>query len=410
LVLSGGRPILEPVPGRNDLDPATVDPVGWRRIKIANPMVSHPDIPTLRLCSLLESAAYAAIFITFWARRRDQTYLLHWGLSSVLYAMALFGFEYKPGPPTPLSSGMDYGLVALADFLLVSGMRIFDGKPAFRQWMAVPVLATALAAALPLALVSGHSGLVLSHVLGSVGLGACMVICAAAILRSDEDIAAPRRIVGIAMLAYGPGYIISICIELWGSFGSATLDLLPMLQDQVLLGVLNLGLLATPWERALRKLQESVLRDALTGAWNRAALKQHDRELAHPETSLFLIDIDHFKTINDTHGHAAGDAVLIALSAHVQALVAERGGMFVRLGGDEFVMAAPTSDDRDASALAERIRTIPDPVHAGLPVFSLSIGLSRVHGDETSLSQAMARADLSLYRAKAGGRDQVAAA
>jgi len=373
-------------------------------------MVSSPDIPTLRLCSLLESAAYAAIFITFWVRRRDQTYLLHWGMSSVLYALALFGFEFRPGATTPLSSATDYGLVALADFLLITGMRIFDGKPAFRPWMALPILTTALAVALPIAMIPGHTGLTVSHVLGSIGLGACMVICAIAILRGAEDIAAPRRIVGIAMLAYGPGYVVSICIELWGAFGSTTLDLLPMLQDQVLLGVLNLGLLATPWERALRELKESVLRDALTGAWNRAALKQHDAELAQSGTSLFLIDIDHFKKINDTHGHATGDAVLIALSAHVQALVAERGGMFVRLGGDEFVMAAPTADDRDASALAERIRALPDPVSTGLPRFSLSIGQSRVHAAETSLSQAMARADLSLYRAKAGGRDQVAAA
>jgi diguanylate cyclase (GGDEF)-like protein len=373
-------------------------------------MVSYPDIPTLRLCSLLESAAYAAIFITFWARRREQTYLLHWGLSSVLYALALFGFEFKPGAPTALSSFVDYGLIAVADFLLVTGMRVFDGKPPFRQWMAVPVLATAFAVALPLVLIPGSTGTRVSHVLGSVGLGTCMVICAVAILRGGGDIAAPRRIVGIAMLAYGPGYIISICVEIWGAFGSTTLDLLPMLQDQILLGVLNLGLLATPWERALRELKESVLRDALTGVWNRTALKQRDSDLARPATSLFLIDIDHFKTINDTHGHATGDEVLIALSARVQALAAERGGMFVRLGGDEFVMAAPTADESDARGLAERIRAIPDPDLTGLPPFSLSIGLSRVHADEADLSHAMARADLSLYRAKAGGRDQIAAA
>ena len=373
-------------------------------------MVSYPDIPTLRLCSLLESAAYAAIFVTFWMRRRDQNYLLHWGLSSVLYALALFGFEFRPGAPTAFTSAIDYGLVALADFLLVTGMRIFDGKPPFRQWMALPVLATMTGVALPLALIPGATGIVVSHVLGSVGLGACMVICAVAILRGGQDVAAPRRIVGIAMLAYGPGYVISICVELWGAFSLTTIDLLPMLQDQILLGVLNLGLLATPWERALRELKESVLRDALTGAWNRSALKQHDAELASPATSLFLIDIDHFKTINDTHGHATGDAVLIALSCRVQALAAERGGMFVRLGGDEFVMAAPTANDQDAYALAEQIRAIPDPDSTGLPAYSLSIGLARVHADEAALSHAMARADLSLYRAKASGRDQVAAA
>lgn len=372
-------------------------------------MVSYPDIPTLRLCSLLESAAYAAIFIIFWVRRREQTYLLHWGLSSVLYALALFGFEFRPGGPTPLSSAMDYGLIALADFLLVTGMRVFDGKRPFQQWMVIPMLTTALAAAIPLMVIPGANGLVVSHVLGSASLGLCMVICAAAILRDGKDVGVPRQIVGLAMLAYGPGYIISISVEIWGAFNSTMLDMLPMLQDQVLLGVLNLGLLATPWERALRELKESVLRDALTGAWNRSALKQHDAELARPSTSLFLIDIDHFKKINDTHGHATGDAVLIALSCRVQALAAERGGMFVRLGGDEFVMAAPTADEAEARALAEQVRAIPDPGSTGLPPFSLSIGLSRVHADEATLSHAMARADLSLYRAKAGGRDQIAA-
>jgi diguanylate cyclase (GGDEF)-like protein len=182
-----------------------------------------------------------------------------------------------------------------------------------------------------------------------------------------------------------------------------------MLQDQVLLGILNLGLLATPWERALRQLRESVLRDALTGAWNRTALKQREADFAAPESSLFLIDIDHFKSINDTFGHAAGDAVLIAFAGRIQALAAERGGMFVRLGGDEFVMVAPTDDDHDARILAEQVRAIPDPSISDLPPYSISIGLARVQPGEISLSLALARADQSLYRAKASGRDQVAA-
>jgi hypothetical protein len=164
-------------------------------------MVSYPDIPTLRLCSLLESAAYAAIFITFWLRRREQPYLLHWGLSSVLYALALLGFEFKPGAPTALSSAVDYGLIALADFLLVTGMRIFDGKPPFRRWMVAPILMTALAAGLPLALIPGAQGVVVSHVLGSAGLGICMVVCAALILRGGSDARVARRMVGLAMLA-----------------------------------------------------------------------------------------------------------------------------------------------------------------------------------------------------------------
>ena len=374
-------------------------------------MFASPDIPTLRLCSLLASAAYAAIFLVLWQRRRGETYLLHWGMSSVIYATALIGFETPLGFPSVPTRAVDYGLIALSDFLLVTGMRRFDGKPPFRWWMTVPILSTAIGVALPLLIIAdARTAEVASHVVGSVGLGLCMMICAGAILiDSRSDVAVPRRIIGAALLAYGPGYIISVCVELWGSFGGGTLDLLPMLQDQLLLGIINLGLLATPWERALRQLRESVLRDALTGAWNRTALKQRESELAQPATSLFLIDIDHFKNINDTHGHAAGDSVLIAFVSRIQAMVAERGGMFVRLGGDEFVMLTPTCDDHEAYTLAEQVREVPDPAETGLPPYSISIGLARVHAGEISLSQALARADLSLYRAKASGRDQVAA-
>lgn len=370
-----------------------------------------PDIPTLRLCSLLGSLAYATIFFVLWGRSRGETYLLHWGLSSTLYATALFSFEMRPGPPSAISNAMDYGLIALSDFLLVSGMRLFDGKSPFKAWMAIPVAATAIGVALPFLIAPGSSAaLVASRVTGSVGLGACMMICAAAILFGARGaIALPRKIVGVALLAYGPGYVVSVWVELAGSVGSGTLDLLPMLQDQVLLGVLNLGLLATPWERALRQLKESARRDALTGAWNRAALKLHDTELALPANSLFLIDIDHFKTINDTYGHAAGDAVLIGFARRIQEIAAERGGVFARLGGDEFVLVAPTDNEQDARTLAEQLRAIPSPDISGSPYYSISVGISRVDPGETGLSHALARADRSLYRAKADGRDQVAA-
>lgn len=373
-------------------------------------MLPTPDILTLRLCSLLASAAYATIFFVLWTRRRSEIYLLHWGASSALYALALLGFDFMPGGETPLSSAINYGLVAISDFLVVSGIRRFDRKPGFALWMVAPVAATILVVGIPLMMLPDPLGLKVSHVAGSVLLGTCMVICACVILFGNRrEASVARRIVGIGLLAYGPGYVISICIEMGHAFSSITLDLLPMLQDQVLVGILNLCLLATPWERAVRELKESVLRDGLTGAWNRTWLKQHDAELASPSTSLFLIDIDHFKTINDTFGHAAGDAVLVAFSNRIDGLAVRHGGMFVRLGGDEFVMLAQTSGDQEAHRLAEEVRTIPDPALSGLPPYSISIGLARVLAGETGLSPALARADLSLYRAKASGRDQVAA-
>jgi diguanylate cyclase (GGDEF)-like protein len=374
-------------------------------------MFSSPDLPTLRLCSFLASAAYGALFLILWTRRRRETYLLHWSLSSAFYALALVVFEFGTHLPPGFGSGLGFGLIAGSDLLILSGMRRFDGERPFASWMAAPLTATIVGSMLPLMIgLPPTEASALSRSLGSATLAVCAFVCALAIwMDGRRDGALPRRIVAGALLAYLPGYALSIDLQLSAPLRPDVASIAPLLLRQLLLGILNLGLLATPWERALRQLKESVLRDALTGAWNRTALKQHEGALVLPEMSLFLIDVDHFKSINDTYGHAAGDAVLVAFSGRIQALAAERGGMFVRLGGDEFVMLAPTADDRDAAILAEQIRAMPDPAITGLPPFSISIGVSRVHLGETVLSQALARADASLYRAKASGRNQVAA-
>jgi len=374
-------------------------------------MFSTPDLPTLSLCSLLASSAYAVIFMVLWGRRRRDTYLLDWGASSAIYALALIGFAFGYGLPPWGNNAVGHGIVASSDLLILSGMRRFDGRRPFPAWMLIPLAATMIGATLPPAVAPGQPGaLLVSRVLGSAMLGACMLICAAGIMAGRwRSASLPRRIVALTLLAYIPGYLISIGMQIYAPMRANFLALVPMLQDQVLLGSLNLALLATPWERAQRALRESALRDGLTGVWNRTALKQHEAELARPANSLLLIDIDHFKTVNDTYGHAAGDAVLIAFASRIQALAVERGGVFVRLGGDEFVLIAPTADDAAACSLAEQVRFMPDPVVTGLPPYSISIGLARVNRDDAGLSLALARADRSLYRAKASGRDQVAA-
>ncbi len=374
-------------------------------------MFSPPNLATLRLCSTLESVAYALIFLVLWARRRHETYLIDWGVSSAFYAASLIVFELPLPLPPMIANGIAYGLVAASDLLILSGMRRFDGNPPFAAWMLAPFLLPVLTAMVPWIVWSEpETATYIMRAGSAAALALCMICCIVGILAGRERGGRlPRRIVAAALAAYVPGYVLSMAAQLLhvGDYGG--LGLLPMVQDQILLPILNLALLATPWDRAMRTLQDSVLRDALTGAWNRAALKRRDAELAIPSTSLFLIDIDHFKRINDTYGHAAGDSVLIALSGRLEAMAAEHDGLFVRLGGDEFVMVIPTADDGTAQRLAEQVRTVPGPAASGLPAYSLSIGLSRVQSGETGLSSALARADRSLYLAKERGRDQVAA-
>lgn len=162
--------------------------------------------------------------------------------------------------------------------------------------------------------------------------------------------------------------------------------------------------------------------DALTGVANRRAfLERADDEVARAlrygqPLSLLMIDIDHFKQVNDVHGHAAGDAALVRL---VEACAPElrEHDMLARLGGEEFVVLLPHTDTARALLVAERLRQaverapVDPPRHACSGVFhiTISLGSATLQGDLPSetLSTLLERADRALYGAKHSGRNRV---
>jgi diguanylate cyclase (GGDEF)-like protein len=160
------------------------------------------------------------------------------------------------------------------------------------------------------------------------------------------------------------------------------------------------------------RMRHQSLHDALTGLPNRALF--YDRiehafaraQRAESFVAVLLLDVDQFKTINDSLGHEAGDDLLIALSARLEHVV--RGSDTVaRLGGDEFVVLCEVESEAEACAVAERIADVwerPIPVAAGGEIFvSASIGITlaqRPQSAETMLREA----DAAMYRAKDGGR------
>ncbi len=168
--------------------------------------------------------------------------------------------------------------------------------------------------------------------------------------------------------------------------------------------------------RALRvanaELERLATTDTLTGIWNR----RHFEELVAAETqrggrygeplSLLLFDIDHFKTINDTHGHLVGDQVLIALSHRVRDQL--RGvDVLARWGGEEFVVLLPHCDGARAQQLAEKLRALiaAEPFPGAGRVTS-SFGVAEYRPPE-SADAWLDRADGALYQAKAAGRNRV---
>lgn len=366
-------------------------------------MLFLPDKATLQLCSFIASMAFGLVFLALWKGRRAERFWLYWAASFLLYAatMPVFALVRGAAPITAL-----IGALALTNVLILAGIRSFDGRAPLPPWMLIPVAAAALGFGLPLWLAPDTAkAWTLARIGGLSMLAAsCAFVGVSLALDPLARASHGRRLAGLAMLGYLPGYVLGVVAEGAGWSEPNLAVVVPLLSDQVLLGVLSLGLLAMPGERAQAALREAAARDALTGAWNRAGLEARAGRLA-PGTAVILIDVDHFKTINDRHGHAAGDAVLVALVARTAALLPRPCDLVARLGGDEFVVVLHDTTLPAAHAVAERIRRAAREAAGGTP-WTVSLGVALAPGPD--LAEALARADAALYAAKAAGRDRAA--
>lgn len=161
-----------------------------------------------------------------------------------------------------------------------------------------------------------------------------------------------------------------------------------------------------------KKLLEQANKDALTKIYNRHVFNQ-DIEKLNPQRKnigqfLIMLDIDHFKDVNDTHGHPTGDTVLIRLSEIISKNIRDHD-KFYRIGGEEFAIISLHSTLNDALEFAERLREeIKASSFEKVGSLTVSIGISQLRVGDTG-SKLFDRADKALYNAKKNGRDQVQA-
>jgi diguanylate cyclase (GGDEF)-like protein len=166
---------------------------------------------------------------------------------------------------------------------------------------------------------------------------------------------------------------------------------------------------------AKEALRREASRDSLTSLWNhKAILKILERELLrserdHQPVGVIMVDVDHFKKVNDSRGHAAGDAVLRIIASGIAAMVRPYDSVG-RYGGEEFLIIAPGCGLGETWELAERVRTHVASCNimaGGAPVqVTLSLGVAT--GESSAdFEKALSGADAALYRAKAAGRDRV---
>ncbi|UDQ88915.1 diguanylate cyclase [Xanthobacter autotrophicus] len=187
-----------------------------------------------------------------------------------------------------------------------------------------------------------------------------------------------------------------------------------------LLLAMTVSALATSLRRSRemeRQLERMAITDSLTGLPNRRALDltldvemQRSRRERH-ELAVLMIDIDHFKRVNDTHGHTVGDAVLAEVAQRVRRAACRPGDFVCRYGGEEFVVVLPETPAAGAELVGERIRAgvaaTAVLTHGVAIEITVSVGIAVQRADDGP-GELIARSDTALYTAKRAGRNRVA--
>ncbi len=187
------------------------------------------------------------------------------------------------------------------------------------------------------------------------------------------------------------------------AFKQSDVELLSFLATTIALDMENL------------RLHKVAVTDPLTGAYNREFLaarlpaELETADAGERALSVAMVDVDHFKAINDRHGHGVGDEVLCEVARRLRAAI-RAGDLLVRYGGEEFLVVLPRASAGQAWEIGERMRSkvAAGPIVVGprlLPV-RISVGIAQYRGNETA-GELVQRADGALYTAKGNGRDRV---
>ena len=346
-----------------------------------------------------------------------------WGLSGIVFGTSFVGrlVAGLNSPPAWVQLS-DIGMIA-AMLLLIGGVRQFFGIDAMSRRTGALLMLGFVAIQTGAVLAAGAVG---RFAVINVGLGLLHLWIAATAANArrgaearlqwpllvlmavtgSQGLASATR--GLHIAASGPDVIYrGLAAQLYYAYSSLATVLLAMILLWMLFARLN------------GQLAELATRDALTRVLNRTglddALTRHFGARRAQPLTLLALDIDHFKRINDTLGHASGDLVLRAVAGALAHGV-RPADIVARLGGEEFLVCCPAVDEATALSLAERLRTAVAALSTlatdGRTVArcTISIGVSRAFSTRVDWQRAAADADRALYAAKAAGRDRVVAA
>lgn len=368
----------------------------------------HSLLIALSFCS----AGVALTFFVSWLVSQTDRTLMTWALGSACLVVSIFAYSnfvdrYSPVMGIVSFAALETGLV----FFLAAACQFRTSVLPLRLLVALAIGAAALTT---LPMILGYDGI--SYIV--FNSAAMVILCATGIEYWRCRAESPLLITTLSVLYVIGGLSFGLCavaiIEQRGWImnrapddWAENLNLIVCLVDTAAIGALSLGLNQI---RVARHHKREAETDSLTGLFNRRAFFDRAGDFRAPtNVAVVVFDIDHFKQVNDVHGHQLGDVVLETFAAILREAIRD-GDLAARLGGEEFALVLPEATLKTALLVAERVRKkfaerrflSEDRLFGS----SVSVGISKI-GDHASLNDLMVQADAALYVAKRSGRNRV---
>ena len=371
------------------------------------------DQASLFIATGVCAAALGLTMLNMWVHNRSDNFLIGWTASMILLgAGVVLYYTTAPDRMAVVAAAFVLQIVGFV-FVFVSACQFTRRATSLRLWLALAVAAPLVG----VPILMGRDGLgimIYNFLAGSLLMASAMQYwnaraeapsCIAALVTLYALSAVSFFACG-SIIAHEQTWAMGAYPDNWAEKFNAVMCIAGITG----IGALSLGLNQA---RAARKHREEAETDMLTGLHNRRALFERMAGGGFgPGHAVIVFDLDRFKSINDGHGHAAGDEVLRRF-ADAMRLNLRAGDFAARTGGEEFVMVLREASLPLATATAERIRALFAESRVetaqGAVTATASAGVALAGARSESFEEVLGRADASLYRAKNGGRNRVSA-
>jgi len=378
--------------------------------------------PTLLIIAALLTALVTTVLYAVWSFNRNIPGLRLWMVSFLLGSVFSVSLLVRDWFPEVVAVVISQGSVSLAAYLCLMASRMYMGRRPFSHWYAVVGIGALMVASVYFTVVQPHLGM--RFVFVGLGAGICFLLTARTMADGGVRRVPARYLFALVAGLHGLFLLLRPALFKLAPVAPGGLPdegLVTLVSQFVLLEaivavvLLGFGALMLANEFITSELRHLAEMDPLTNVFNRRAfLTLLDKAISAAQRTgtavpVLVMDLDHFKNINDTWGHRAGDDVLrhFVMLAH---RCLRKEDVMGRLGGEEFAIFLPNASAAGALAVAERLRALVEaqPVATGpqsIPL-TVSVGVTLcAHGD--AAGAALQRADEAMYLAKERGRNRV---